>query len=265
MDNLPTELLTQIAANCVPQEAFTVLRLTSSRFSFVADFSFALLSYRQNCSKIAVLRNLPINFAAVHILSNSPLYFSKAACWSDEKMSRIFQLLLQNPKGFDPACFDSFYLQQAVYRGYTQLVAVLLDSKLVCTTVKLSKKNFYNKPQMDVATDHYYAFQVSCEQGNLNVLKMLVSNTNTNPSFNNNMLLRISAEHGHYDIAKWLLTEQGVNPENTRVLQLAATNGHYEVVKLLLETGNIPADDFHLAATLVSILGYPDVDEGLEK
>ena len=63
------------------------------------------------------------------------------------------------------------------------------------------------------------------------------------PTDNENYAIACAAQYGHMEIAKLLLTCDGVNPadNNNRAIQLAAFYGHTEIVKLLVTLDGVDA------------------------
>ncbi|ORY43498.1 hypothetical protein BCR33DRAFT_262602 [Rhizoclosmatium globosum] len=180
--NLPTELLECIVFQCTPQDAFMILRPTCTTFKFIGTLSFCRLL--KDRVREWSLEKLPIPYVTVFLDVKYPVYLSTVP-WGDEKIARAVALgLLHQPHlpNLD------FMLQQACLHGYTRLAETLLESGL-CS----------------VWADDGYAVQVSCEQGNLEILKLLMKVDRQYLDW----IAKIACEKGRLLVFKWLVLEEG--------------------------------------------------------
>lgn len=67
-------------------------------------------------------------------------------------------------------------------------------------------------------------------------MKWLLADPRVDPSYGQNIALRLSANNGHLEIVKLLLVDPRVDPgaENNEPIRNSAFNGHTDIVKLLL-------------------------------
>eukprot|EP00455_Lapot_gusevi_P041197 TRINITY_DN4750_c0_g1_i1.p1 TRINITY_DN4750_c0_g1~~TRINITY_DN4750_c0_g1_i1.p1 ORF type:complete len:524 (+),score=97.90 TRINITY_DN4750_c0_g1_i1:139-1710(+) len=87
------------------------------------------------------------------------------------------------------------------------------------------------------------------ERGDLEVVEQCIA-AGTDPSLNNNLALRLAAQHGHLPIVQRLLEFPQVNPaaQNNSALRLACENGHLHVATLLLTLPRVDPTAFNQSA-----------------
>jgi ankyrin repeat protein len=77
----------------------------------------------------------------------------------------------------------------------------------------------------------------ACQNGYLEIVKLLIESYKVNPSCENENFLRTACWNGHLNIMKYLIESCGVNPhiDNERPLRTACWKGHLEIVKYLTQ------------------------------
>lgn len=150
---------------------------------------------------------------------------------------------------------------------------------------------YYNSGQLDKAEkfieDNQYflgfkkfgkAFVLSCQSGNIEMAKWLVSfndDKNEDGNFLNcpttcKLVLTLSYEAGHIDIVMWFLTlnnKEGIHGDNEYVFRMCCEMGYLELAQILLEhepNTNIRAmDDYSLKACCLG--GYIEMAQWLAR
>ncbi|KAJ3195195.1 hypothetical protein HDU67_004436, partial [Dinochytrium kinnereticum] len=101
-------------------------------------------------------------------------------------------------------------------------------------------KHFINLG-VDPSTEDNLAFRLSAENGNVEVVKLFLVTPKVNPAADNDHAIRMASENGHVGVVRALLQAPQINPaaSNNASIVEASCNGHAEVVKLLLESGRV--------------------------
>jgi ankyrin repeat protein len=93
------------------------------------------------------------------------------------------------------------------------------------------------------------SLQLSAMLGNLDIIKFLVNRCNMNVNNSDNIVLLLSANHGHLHIVKYLVEihDTGdVNPNvYNRAIQWAARNGHLNIIEYFIEESGLAGIDIH--------------------
>src|SRR5690606_33138000 len=80
--------------------------------------------------------------------------------------------------------------------------------------------------------DIEYALQLACENGHLEIVRLLIS-LNSNIHADNESALRLASENGHLEIVRLLISlNSNIHADNESALLYATQNGHLEVVQL---------------------------------
>jgi ankyrin repeat protein len=97
---------------------------------------------------------------------------------------------------------------------------------------------------------HCNALQTTCQNGNKEVLEVLLQDPGVNPSSNSNSAIRIASTYGKKEIVEILLKDHRVDPSalHNQAIREASTLGHKEVVKLLLQDPRVNPSDQDNAA-----------------
>jgi len=99
-----------------------------------------------------------------------------------------------------------------------------------------------NDPELDICVEDNYPFRIACENGHLEIVKLLMLYKCINPSAHDNYAFKRAALNGHLDVVKYLLENcPSVDPtaENNYAIRWAAHCGHYEVVDLLAKNERV--------------------------
>ncbi|MDB4769561.1 ankyrin repeat domain-containing protein [bacterium] len=84
------------------------------------------------------------------------------------------------------------------------------------------------------------------DQGKIEFARLLLDNSEIDPSIENNIVIRTASERGYYKVVKFLLSDIRVCPTalNNDAIFKAARGGYYDIVRLLLKDGRAdPSDD----------------------
>ena len=124
--------------------------------------------------------------------------------------------------------------------GYIDIVKLLIDIvKLLIDIVKLLIDNGADINAS--AGFNYDIFKISCMNGNIEVIKFLISyNINDSKNRYGETGFMVACKYGHIEIVKLLLTNDNINDINVNghsPLIYACGHGYIDIVKLLLENG----------------------------
>jgi hypothetical protein len=153
-------------------------------------------------------------------------------------------------------------LSKDIEHSFTNLKIITLNNKQYFYTgnqLKLSVKPIFNndifvliikigqsfeyieKALLDSNVDpscfENYAIRISSGLGNVELVKMLISNPRVDPSDSKNQAIRGASYYGHTEIVKILLKDPRVDPSDLRnqAMHCASAKGHAEIVKILLK------------------------------
>lgn len=88
-------------------------------------------------------------------------------------------------------------------------------------------------------------FKESCLAGNIQILKLLLSNYNADPTASDNYAIRWAAINRKVEVVKLLLEDGRADPtsnDNDAII-MAAKHGYAEIVKLLLKDGRVDTSE----------------------
>ncbi len=105
-------------------------------------------------------------------------------------------------------------------------------------------------PKVNPAAHNNSAIRVASYNGRTEVVKLLLADPRVDPAVNNNYAIRIASERDHAEVVKLLLNDKKVDLatyDNYAILW-ASQRGHAEVVRLLLAD---PRVDWRLASTKI--------------
>jgi uncharacterized protein YnzC (UPF0291/DUF896 family) len=117
----------------------------------------------------------------------------------------------------------------------------------------------------DVTAEDNYAIRRASQNGHLEVVKYLIDN-GADVTAEDNYAIRTASQEGHLETVKYLI-ENGadVTAKNNYAIRWASANGHLEVVKYLIDNGvDVTADD-NQAIRYASYYGYLEVVKLLKK
>ncbi|KAJ3140858.1 hypothetical protein HK100_008733 [Physocladia obscura] len=222
------------------------------------------------------------------------------------RMQRIFALA---PKlGFDPSCRDNRAIRWAVVEGHLDTVKLLLQDKRVdpaarkssalvdaCSLnhvniaellihdgrcdptvqsnyalVKFAKiagrSDVLRKLLLDSRVDPSFSDQmflkVAVQQGVVENVEVILQDSRVDPSSESNWCIRHACKHGKLDIVKLLLANDKANPRdlNNEALKSAVENGNFLIVDLLLNDGRVdPTTDHNWCLAFAIKAGYTNI------
>jgi len=84
-------------------------------------------------------------------------------------------------------------------------------------------------------------FIEACKNGHVDVVRVLLSNTQVDPSRYGNCAIRRASEHGHKEVVRLLLSDTRVDPSSwcNAAIRWAAYKGHLDVIRLLLTDNRV--------------------------
>ena len=90
---------------------------------------------------------------------------------------------------------------------------------------------------LDPSVDNNYAISMASEHGQLEIVKLLLSDPRVDPSDKDNYDIKMASYNGHLEIVKLLLQDKRVDPsaKDNYAIRFASDFGHLEIVKLLLD------------------------------
>lgn len=113
----------------------------------------------------------------------------------------------------------------------TEKTSELLFIKCVLKNVFVIVKRLLSK-----ITISHDSFVLACENGHMEVVRLLLQDERVDPSFDNNIAFTTACSYGNLDIVRLLLQHVRLDPsDSNRALVLASAYGHVEVVRLLLQ------------------------------
>ncbi|KAJ3027683.1 UNVERIFIED_CONTAM: hypothetical protein HDU68_003324 [Siphonaria sp. JEL0065] len=94
---------------------------------------------------------------------------------------------------------------------------------------------------IDPSANDDFAFRMACTHGHFEVAKLLISHSYVNPGAHDNWAIQWASQGGHTEIVELLLADGRANPAagNHHAIRYAAMNGHVNVLKLLLLDGRV--------------------------
>ena len=114
-------------------------------------------------------------------------------------------------------------------------------------------QEFINIVVFNNVDEYFTHFLQACEiTGNGDMIDLLLSTNEIDPSDNDNEAIRLASEHGHIAVVDRLLQDDRVDPsaDNNYAIRMASENGHIAVVDSLLQdgTGRVDPNDYDCQA-----------------
>lgn len=153
-------------------------------------------------------------------------------------------------------------LSNACFLGYLDIV------KIMCSKIDPTYKNNYaagnavqngqidvvkyliSDHRVDLTANNYAMVKNAVKHNQLDILKLLLDHYNINPSFNNDELVIAAATYGYLETVRYLVKNRHVDPSadsNTCIIN-ASLRGYTDMVKFLLtQPGVNPADNSNIA------------------
>lgn len=160
-------------------------------------------------------------------------------CINDDNVI-IFRLLLSY--GLNPS-FD--HLINACINNRERIFLLLSDRisltdneyhRILEISVESGLTNFVKLLLKKYKTNNNNAIIIACNNGHLDIVKILLDDGRIDPAVLDNEAIIIAARNGHYEIVKLLMNDTRVNPaaRNNKALKDACRRNHRKVVNLLL-------------------------------
>jgi ankyrin repeat protein len=200
--------------------------------------------------------NLPIVYFLLQDSRFDPM--TGIECASRNGYTDIVRLLLDARRDNNNVEKMNLALQEASRSGHTNIVKMFLDE---------SKTDI----RIDPSLRNNYAFRWACENGHIEVVRMLLTDERVDPTDFNNYAIRLASCFGHTEVVRTLLTDERVDPttNNNHAIRSASARGHTDVVRLLLQWsyeteenrrwGVDPTAGYNEAILLASQNGYIEV------
>lgn len=191
--------------------------LECERFVLSKDYSFILsASAEKGHSEVVklLLKDGRLN----------PGWKSNMAIWkaANNGDTAIVELLLADPR-VDPSDHDNMAIIAALICGHIDIVKLLLTDKRVVVSE--------------------YNFEDVVRKSNVEIVRILLEDGRVNPSFDNNLPIRIATKNGNDRIVRLLLADDRVDPtiNNNELLDIALNEGRYDIVELLKRDKRVQA------------------------
>jgi hypothetical protein len=113
----------------------------------------------------------------------------------------------------------------------------------------------------------YSGFVAAASSGQTEAIRLFLANPSINPSFDENLALRLAAQRNRVEVGRLLIADPRVNPacfDNLPIKQ-AAYNGHVDFVQLLLTCNAVLAADPNIVETLLAHTSNADTIAFLQK
>ena len=120
----------------------------------------------------------------------------------------------------------------------------------------------YFKNQFNPNLNENWPIRFASGKGNLELVKLLLTDSRVDPSADNNTAIVIASGKGHLELVKFLLTYTGVDPSanDNMAIEMASDSGHLEVIKLLLTYPKVdPSSDNNWPIRTASAHGHLEV------
>lgn len=154
-------------------------------------------------------------------------------------LEKISSLLIYTKSKISLELVQSIY-EQSKDKKY--IVRILFE-KLVDDSAGLNQAMLfiYNTKEFDPSLYKNYAILHASRNGNLEIVKHLLTDDRVDPSDNNDISITRAAEACHFDVVKLLMKDHRVNPSiggefdiNNTVLRYAYSEGRLDIVELVL-------------------------------
>jgi len=220
IDNLPPNFLKGkllydvLRQGCHPKVIRVLLadkRVNPSHASNSAFYSACVSGYVENVKAFLECERF--------VLNNDHSFILTAA--AEKGCADVVELLLKDGR-LDPGLESNMALWKSASNGHTATVKFLLADKrvdpsdqlntviiaaLVCGYVDIVKLLLTDE-RIDVSE---YSFESVVRNGNVEIVKILLDDGRVNPSFENNLLIRIATENGNDEIVQLLLADVRVS------------------------------------------------------
>ena len=123
-------------------------------------------------------------------------------------------------------------------------------------------KLLLTNPEVNPAAIDNRAILLASENGHTEIVRLLLSDPRVDPTAENNWAIRSASRHGHTEVVRLLLADPRVDPaaNDNYVIRLASLYDRTEVVKLLLTDSRVdPAANNNLAIRWASENGHVEV------
>ena len=107
-----------------------------------------------------------------------------------------------------------------------------------------------------------YAIRIACEHGHLSVVDRLLQDSRVDPSASNNHAIRFASENGHHWVVDRLLQDSRVDPSagDNHAILWASEKGHIDIVNRLLQDDRVdPSVNNNLPLRLACLKGYLEI------
>jgi hypothetical protein len=118
------------------------------------------------------------------------------------------------------------------------------------------------KDGIDPSFNDNISIKVASVNGYPDIVKLLLKDPRVNSGVNDNFPIRSASERGHTEVVKLLLSSENTDPsaEDNEAIRRASQNGRYEIVKMLLSDERVnPTDRNHDAIGFASYNRYEDI------
>ncbi len=123
-------------------------------------------------------------------------------------------------------------------------------------------KLLLTNPEINPADGNNNAIRDASGGGHTEVVKLLLNDPRVNPAALNNMALMGASQNGHIGVVKLLLADPRVDPaaQNNIAIRMASMNGHIGIVRLLLADPRVdPADHNNQSILVAAKFGHTEV------
>jgi hypothetical protein len=106
------------------------------------------------------------------------------------------------------------------------------------------------------------SIKIASVNGYKDMVKLLIKDPRVDSGVNDNFPIRSASERGHTEVVKLLLSSENTDPsaEDNEAIRRASQNGRYEIVKMLLSDERVnPTDRNHDAIGFASYNRYEDI------